>query len=272
MPGPGCGAGDVAQRGVTRDERRAATAAHWGLADYSGLAQRLEPAADALIDAVAPKPGDRVLDVAAGTGNVAIRAAARGAQVTACDIAPRMVQLGRERTGASVTWIEADVEDLPLPDATVDVVVSAFGLIFAPRPEVALAQLRRVLVTGGRLAMTAWTADGCVAERARIVKNFVPADPAAADARSWGDPEALARRLATEFTEVRIERRSLPWHFDSGPALTAFLRAHSPAYVAAAHAAGDRAGEMFAAIERHASPDGGPVRQEAEYLLALAHL
>jgi SAM-dependent methyltransferase len=253
---------------MTQGDRRAATAAHWGSADYSGLAKRLEPAADALIDAIAPKSGDRVLDVAAGTGNVAMRAAARGAQVTACDIAPRMVQLGRERTGTSVTWIEADVEDLPLADATVDVALSAFGLIFAPRPEVALAQLRRVLVPGGRLAMTAWTADGCVAERARIVKEFVPADPAAPDTRSWGDPDVLARRLATEFTDVRIERRSLPWHFDSGPALTVFLRAHSPAYVAAAQAAGDRAGEMFAAIERHASPDGGPVRQEAEYLLA----
>ena len=71
---------------------------------------------------------------------------------------------------------------------------------------------------------------------------------------------------------MRIERRSLPWHFDSGPALITFLRAHSPAYVIAAQAAGDRAGEIFAAIERHAAPDGGPVRQEAEYLLALARL
>ena len=78
--------------------------------------------------------------------------------------------------------------------------------------------------------------------------------------------------LSTEFTDVRIERRSLPWHFDSGPALITFLRAHSPAYVIAAQAAGDRAGEIFAAIERHAAPDGGPVRQEAEYLLALARL
>jgi SAM-dependent methyltransferase len=255
---------------VTRDVRRAVTAAHWGLADYSGLAQRLEPAAAALIDAVAPQPGDRVLDVAAGTGNVALRAAARGAQVTACDIAPRMVQLGRERTGPEVYWFEADVKDLPLRDSTVDVALSAFGLIFASRPEVALAQLRRVLVPGGRLALTAWTADGCIAQRARIVKGFLPPDPAAPDTLSWGDPDILARRLATEFTGVRIERRSLPWHFDSGPALTAFLRAHSPAYVAAEQAAGDRASEMFAAIERHGAPDGGPVRQEAEYLLARA--
>lgn len=134
----------------------------------------------------------------------------------------------------------------------------------------ALAQLRRVLVPGGRLALTAWTVDGCIAERAQIVRKFVPPDPAAPDTLSWGDPDILARRLAIEFTDVRIERRSLPWHFDSGPALIAFLQAHSPAHVAATQAAGDRAGEMFAAIERHASPDGGPVRMEAQYLLGEA--
>jgi hypothetical protein len=127
-----------------------------------------------------------------------------------------------------------------------------------------------VLVSGGRLALTAWTSDGCIAQRARIVKEFVPPDPAAPDTLSWGDPDTLARRLATEFTGVRIERRSLPWHFDSGPALTAFLQAHSSAHVAAIQAAGDRAGEMLAAIERQASPDGGPVRLDAEYLLAQA--
>src|SRR5919199_5806028 len=158
-------------------QRRKAAAQLWGSADYSGLAQRLEPAADALVDAAVPQPGEHVLDAAAGTGNVAIRAAARGAQVIAADIAPRMVQLGRERTGPTVEWIEADVEDLPLSDDSVDVVLSAFGVIFAPRPEVALAQLRRVLKPGGRLAVTAWTADGYIAQRAAIIKQFVPPDP-----------------------------------------------------------------------------------------------
>ncbi|MGH3898987.1 MAG: class I SAM-dependent methyltransferase [Pseudonocardiaceae bacterium] len=253
---------------MTHDDRQAATAALWGLADYSGLANLIDPAAAALVDAAAPGAGDRVLDVAAGTGNVAVRAAARGAQVTACDLAPRMVALGRERTGPGVTWIEADVEDLPLPDATVDVALSAFGVVFAPRPEVALAQLRRVLVPGGRLGLTAWTVDGCIAGRARIVREFVPPNPASPDTLSWGDAEVLEHRLATWFTDVRIERRSLPWHFDSGAAMTAFLAAHAPAHVAAKRAAGDRADEMVAAIERHAAPDGGPVRLEAEYLLA----
>jgi SAM-dependent methyltransferase len=252
------------------DDRRAATAKLWGSADYSGLARRLEPAADALVDAAALQPGERVLDVAAGTGNVAIRAAARGARVTAADLAPRMVQLGRERTGPAVEWIEADVEELPIPDDTVDVVLSAFGVVFAPRPEVALAQLRRVLKPGGRLALTAWAADGCIAARARVIRQFVPPDPAFPDTLSWGDPQILQQRLSTEFTDVHIERRALPWHFDSPQQMTEFYNAHSAAYLAAKQAAGDRAGEMVAAIERQASPDGGPVRLEAAYLLALA--
>jgi SAM-dependent methyltransferase len=181
-----------------------------------------------------------------------------------------MVQLGRERTGPTVEWIEADVEDLPLPDDSVDVVLSAFGVIFAPRPEVALAQLRRVLKPRGRLAVTAWTADGYIAQRAAIIKQFVPPDPAAPDSLSWGDPAILEQRLATEFTDISIERRSLPWHFDSPQQMTAFYDAHSAAYIAAKDAAGDRAEDMAAAIERHASPDGGPVRLEATYLLGKA--
>ena len=245
-------------------------AALWSSADYSGLAQRLGPAADALVEATEPQAGEHVLDVAAGTGNVAIRAAARGAQVTACDIAPRMVQLGRERTGPRVDWIEADIDDLPLPENTIDVALSTFGLIFAPRPEVALAQLRRVLKPGGRLAFTAWTSDGYIAQRTRIIREFVPPDPTYPDTLSWGDPAILRRRLATGFTNIRIKRRALTWHFDSAQEMTAFYTAHSAAYLAARKAAGERAGEMAAALERHAAPEGGPVRIQAEYLLAQA--
>jgi SAM-dependent methyltransferase len=252
------------------EDRRADTAKLWDSADYSGLAKLLEPAADALVHAVAPKAGEHILDAAAGTGNVAIRAAQRGARVTACDIAPRMVQLGRERTGPVVEWIEADVEDLPLPDGTIDIALSAFGVIFAHRPEMAVAQLRRVLKPGGRLVLTAWTADSYIAKRAQLMREFLPPDPADPDPLSWGDPEILERRLATGFNEIRIERRALPWHFDSAQEMTVFYATHSAAYIAAKEAAGERAEEMVAAIEQQAAPDGGPVRLEAEYLLAQA--
>jgi len=255
---------------MTDGGRRAATAKLWGLADYSGLAKRLEPAADALVEAAAPQPHERVLDVAAGTGNVAIRAAARSAHVTAADIAPQMVQWGRERTGPAVTWIEADLEDLPLPDDTIDVALSAFGLIFAPRPDVALAQLSRVLKNTGRLAFTAWTSDGYIAQRAAVIRTFVPPDPTYPDTLSWGEPDILEQRLASGFTGVKIERRALLWHFDSAQQMSAFYAAHSAAYVDARNKAGDRADDLVTALERQAAPDGGPVRLEAEYLLVQA--
>lgn len=255
---------------MSRKQQRAARAALWGMADYSGLAQRLEPAAHALVAAVDPGPGERVLDVAAGTGNVAVCAAARGAWVVACDLAPSMVRAGRQRSGPAVAWVQADIEELPLRAGCFQAALSAFGVIFAPRPEVVLAQLRRVLAPGGRVGLTAWTTDGCIAARARIVRRYVPPDPAEPDALSWGDPHILHRRLSAMFTDVRIERRALPWHFDSGAALTAFLTTHSAAHLAAVQAAGDRAEEMVAAVQQYFSPDGGPVRLDAEYLLALA--
>jgi SAM-dependent methyltransferase len=255
---------------MTRREQQSAMAALWGSADYSGLARLLNPAAAALVEVSAPGPPELVLDVAAGTGNVATRAAARGARVIACDIAARMVRVGRARTGPAVHWVQADLEDLPLSGGTIDVALSAFGMIFARRPEVALAQLRRVLVPGGRLAFTAWTADGYVAQRARLIREFVPPDPTYPDTLSWGDPDTLEQRLATGFSQIRIERHSLPWHFGSAQEMTAFYTTHSAAYIAATRAAGERAGEMIAAIERQASPGGGPVRLESEYLLIQA--
>ena len=128
----------------------AGAGAMWGLADYPGLADRLAPAAALLADLV--QPGDpRVLDLAAGTGNVAMRAARRGAAVTAADLSPRMVELGRARTaGLDVGWQVADAGDLPFENAAFDAVLSAFGIIFAPVPAAALAQARRVLASGGR--------------------------------------------------------------------------------------------------------------------------
>jgi ubiquinone/menaquinone biosynthesis C-methylase UbiE len=108
-----------------------------------------------LVSAAAPAAGHRVLDLAVGTGAVALLATKQGACVTACDLSPRMVELGRQATAAArlaIDWQEANAEALPVPDGSFDIVLSSFGLIFVPRPAVALAELHRVLVEGGLAA------------------------------------------------------------------------------------------------------------------------
>jgi SAM-dependent methyltransferase len=257
---------------IPEDVRMEGARRMWGLGDYTSLAERLMPASHALLEAVEPVADKRVLDVAAGTGNAAWLAAERGARVTACDLSPQMVRLGRERTGPRVDWLEANAEELPLPAGSADVALSAFGVIFVPRPEVALAQLRRVLVPGGVLALTAWTNDGFMARMSAVMRSFLPPSATGGpDSTAWGEESQLRAWLRQGFASVEVWRRSLPWHFDSPERMTAFFKEHSPVHVALGHLAGERAGEMFAAIERLAGPGGsGPVRLEAEYLLVRA--
>lgn len=253
----------------------AATDDLWGAVDYGPLGERLGPAGRHLIEVVAPGPGDRLLDVAAGRGPMAEAAAARGATVTAVDGSPAMVAAGRARLGDAVTWRVGDLAALPVPDGSFDVAVSSFGLIFASSPADALAELRRALVPGGRLAFTAWTSGGVMARMSREMGRFVPPPPPdaapGANPLAWGEAGEVARLLsAGGFDDVHTEAAALPWSFPDPAAMTAFLRAHSPAHVAAARGAGERADEMFAAVEAVFSPDGGPVETSAEYLVFTA--
>ena len=246
----------------------------WGLADYGALAARLAPAASALIGAVGPLAGRRVLDLAAGTGTVALMAAEQGARASACDITPRMVERGRQASiaaGLTVEWREANAETLPWPDDSFDYVLSSFGLIFLPRPAIALTELRRVLRTGGLLGFTAWTPHGFMGSMTKIMQHWLPPPPGIADILDWGRTAVVWERLTdSALMPVRMQRLCLPWRFDSSPAMTEFLLAHSPAHQASARALGRQAGEMFKAVERLASPDGGAVRIGAEYLLTVA--
>ena len=128
----------------------------WGLGDYHQVAQLTLPAARALVDACAISAGQEVLDVAAGDGNLALLAAEEGASVVASDISPGQVERGRARTaaeGVDVEWVEADVEELPFEDGRFDCCASVFGAMFAPRPEVAAAEMFRVVRPGGTVGL-----------------------------------------------------------------------------------------------------------------------
>lgn len=242
----------------------------WGLADYAGLAQRLDPAAELLVDRLPTVPG-RVLDLAAGTGNVSARLVERGATVSAADLSPRMVELGRARTGDAVGWHEADAQDLPFAEHAFDAVLSAFGIVFAPRPGDALAQARRVLAPGGLLAFTAWTPSGLMGAMTEVMRRWLPTPDDVADVLDWGrEPVVEDWVRAAGFTDVTLTRAVLPWHFDSPAAMTGFLLEHSPTHLTAAGGLGERAGEMFAAVEQIAGSPDRPVRLDAEYLVVAA--
>src|SRR5438270_1614732 len=144
----------------------------WALGDYTEIARLTGQAAQPLVDACAVSAGQEALDLAAGSGNVALAAAAEGARVIASDITPAMLELGRRRSseaGFEIEWVEADAEELPFADASFDCVLSAFGAMLAPRPDVMAREAFRVLRPGGTFGMTAWTPEGMIPAQSALV-------------------------------------------------------------------------------------------------------
>ena len=190
----------------------------WALGDYPAVARLLEPAAVALADACHIQSGTRVLDVATGNGNFALAAAERGGVVTACDLTPHMIELGRARAGAAgfdIEWLIDDAERLSFPDASFDLVASTFGAMFAPRPELVAAELLRVCREGGLIAMTNYSWDGFLGGMAKLFAEYstrLPFDlPSPFE---WGDPDVVAQRFERA-RDVQVRPGRLTWTFAS---------------------------------------------------------
>ena len=199
----------------------------WSLGDYSEVAVRLRPHAEALVAACDIKPGMTVLDVAAGNGNVAVEAARRGAEVTACDLTPSMVEMGRARSaaeGLAISWLEADAEELPLPTRSFDIVTSAFGAIFAPRPGRVAAELFRVARPGGLVAMANYTNRGFLAAFADLVSDFAtPAPISLPSPFQWGDADVVRRRFDGLASTIEVRPCMAAFEFDSTAEALGFM-------------------------------------------------
>jgi SAM-dependent methyltransferase len=245
----------------------------WSTGRYETLAEHLVPAAEDVAAAAGEGGGRAAIDVAAGNGNAAVALATRGWRVTATDIAPRMVELGSARTaGMDIEWRQADMTELPAGDGSFDLAVSTFGLIFAADPAAAVAEARRVLTPGGRLILTAWTADGYVAQMTEAMSPWLPSN-GGPDPLAWGRPDQVHAWLAASFGTVEIATHTLPWRFGSAREARELLGRDSPGHIAAQQYAGDQAEAMMDAVEQHfadlAEPDGR-IDLAAEYLLVAA--
>jgi SAM-dependent methyltransferase len=178
---------------------------------YDEVSRGIIDAVEHCINRLAPRPGDRILDVATGTGWAARRLADRGGfDVTGVDFAPDVVAAANEFAQArslDAAFEVGDAEALPYPDASFDGVMSTFGVMFVQRPEDAAAELARVCRPGGRLALATWTPDGNVFEMWKVMKPFLPAppDPPPPSPFEWGKPERLDELLGDKF-DLTLER------------------------------------------------------------------
>ncbi|SDN11774.1 class I SAM-dependent methyltransferase [Streptomyces wuyuanensis] len=273
------------------DIDRAVKAKHramWALGDYSAVADQLIPALGrTLVDACGIRPGTRVLDVAAGTGNAAIPAAMAGADVVASDLTPELLDVGRliaGRLGVELEWREADAEALPFGDGVFDTVMSCVGVMFAPHHQAGADEMLRVCRPGGTIGLLNWTPEGFIGRMFATMKPYAPPPPPGAQPPPlWGVEDHVRALLGERVVAVearrdtvRVDRFTTPEEFrdyfkkNYGPTIAVYRNiADDPERVAGL----DR--ELAALAREHASPtgaadDGSGMAMDWEYLLLTA--
>lgn len=197
----------------------------WGSAPFEHVAETIADVHAAIVEAAGPAEGKQWLDVACGTGDLAIRAARLGADVVGVDFAPALVETAKQQAseaGLSIDFRVGDAEALPLADASFDVVTSTFGVMFAPDHSRAAGELARVAQPGGRLALATWVPDGGIGKMFSMTAPFQPPPPDGAGAPlDWGKTERVEELLGEAF-ELSFETRTSIDRGESGEALWQF--------------------------------------------------
>lgn len=187
-----------------------------GWAHFAPYEAHTTPCAATLVHRAGVRAGQSILDVACGTGVVSVTAARLGARVTSLDLTPELLERARENArlaGVEIDWHEGDVEKLPFADSSFDVVLSQFGHIFAPQPEVAIAEMLRVLKPGGTIAFSTWPPEFFVARMFTLAMQYLPPPPnAAPPPPMWGDTNIVRQRLGSSVKDIHFdrERMSIP--------------------------------------------------------------
>ena len=254
--------------------------AMWASGDYARIvAELISSLGPVLVEATCIGPGDRVLDVAAGTGNVSIPAAATGASVIASDLAPELMEQGRKvaaERGVDLEWREANAQELPFGDNEFDVVTSCLGVMFAPFHQVAAGELIRVCKPGGRIGLISWTPEGQIGQLWAAMKPYAPPPPPGAQPPPlWGQEDHVRALLGDRVADVVIERRTVTVdHFADGVEFRDYFKAaYGPTVAVYRNIEGDpdRAAALDAAIAQVGESGlRGASTMEWEYLLLTA--
>jgi len=266
---------------VSDSELKARHRAMWASGDYPSMVETfLLPLGPRLVEACGIGPGMTVLDVAAGTGNASIPAAAAGAQVTASDLTPELLEAGRasaEEAGLELDWVPADAENLPFEDASFDVVMSSIGAMFAPHHQAVADELVRVCRPGGTIGLLSWTPEGMLGALFRTMGPFAPPPPPGAQPPPlWGSEQHLSglfgervdfHSLTRDMLEITAfpNARDYGEHFKAryGPTITVLANARK----------NDRGAELEAALDAFCDEwdrgEPGQARFEMDYLLAV---
>lgn len=183
----------------------------WASGDYPSMVETfLTPLGPRLVEAVGIGEGDRVLDVASGTGNAAIPAAATGASVVASDLTPELFEAGRDRAaaaGVELEWAEADAESLPFEHGSFDVVISSIGVMFAPHHQAAADEMVRVCRPGGKIGVLSWTPEGMIGALFKTMGGFMPKPPPGVQPPPlWGGEDHLRELFGDRVELERVER------------------------------------------------------------------
>lgn len=252
----------------------------WGDGQYARTAIPLAPAAEAVIAAAGVSSGDRVLDMACGTGNAALAAAARGATAVGVDLSERLVSLATTRAaaagrGGECTFVVGDAADPPLGPEAFDVAVSVFGVIFAPDPEAAVDCMRRALRPGGVLALATWLPEGPVRDAAAVVWHALPPEAGTAAPAGWDDPDWVAALLTRAgLRAVSQWEEEIVWTAPSADDWFAEQEEHHPVWRRARRALPperwDEVRERSIAVLRAGSDDPDAFRARGPYLVTRA--
>jgi SAM-dependent methyltransferase len=254
----------------------------WSCGDYPEVAHRIESVAEILADRVGAAPGLKLLDVATGSGNVALAAARAGADVTGLDLTPKLLEAARVRAADArldVRFIEGDAEELPFASDSFDRVTSCFGVMFAPRHELAASELVRVVRPAGTIGFTAWTPRGLVGSTFRILASFMPAPPPELTPPiSWGTEDHVRSLLDSSGAELSFEVRTVTFTHDSPESWLEYdERILGPAIMARAalepQGRYEELREATMQLYRDANEaDDGSFKARAEYLLTIARM